>query len=369
MRLLSLKLEKFRSYENLSIDFDENSPVTLLLGENAQGKTNILEAIALLAFPKSFRGVPYHNLIKHDEDFFRIEAKVSSSKVCQELAVSFVKKPEPRKILKSGGKKLSDREFIGTLRAVIFSPEDGKLISGGPEYGRQFLNMVNAQVDSGYFHALLQYHKALKARNALLKAIREGKSQPAELYFWDNVLAKEGMYLTVRRRENIDFLNEKLGEQYRSLSESAHEILLSYRSQLSVEEKSEQYCEHLTRGLSYDLQTLSTNFGPHRDSLRFFLNGKNMKEFASRGEIRTALLALKFAELQYREQKIHQKPLLLLDDVFSELDSLRQGKLMEKIEGYQTIITATRCDMPERQHRGIQSFYVKDGLIHDIKER
>lgn len=376
MRLLSLKLEKFRSYGKLVLDFDETAPITLLIGENAQGKTNLLEAIALLAFPKSFRGAQYTDLIAHNEDFFRISAHMSSEKTCRELSISFSRKPEPKKVLKSGEKKLSDREFIGNLSAVIFSPEDGKLVSNGPEYGRQFLNMVNAQVDSEYFHALLKYHKALKARNALLKAIREEKSQPEELYFWDTLLSKEGTCLTMRRRENINFFNEKISEQYQNIAGSSDKMTLVYKSQLLTEDEHQNLVEHylnsLKRGLSYDLQTLVTNFGPHRDSLRFFLNGKNMKDYASRGEIRTALIALKFAELQYVEHKTGQKPLLLLDDVFSELDTVRQGKLMEKIEGYQTIITATHFDQQERQHRGLQSFEVKDGrvgLIHDIKER
>jgi len=388
MKLLRLALEQFRNYPKLELEFADSDQVTYIVGQNAQGKTNILEAIYLLALTRSFRTSAQEDLILWQKDYCRVKGEFEGADQygggasgvdvagktgdaagkggkaqTTTLEVFFGAPPQPKKSLKKNGVKISAENFIGTCKTVFFHPEDLNMLYLGPDLRRRYLDVLNLQLNKNYYRALRNYKRILKQRNALLKEIREGNARKADLEVWNEQLVKNGSVLISERAKTVIFLNDYLQDYYRKIAESDDKIAVSYkcmhghdaRDLSDINEVKKIYAAALIATEKIDLKAEITTVGPHRDDLEFLLNGRPLASSASRGEYRSLLLALKLLELKFFEDRSSEKPLLLLDDVFSELDLHRQKMLLEAIAGHQTIITTTHLDdiLPARKHGGL----------------
>jgi DNA replication and repair protein RecF len=236
-------------------------------------------------------------------------------------------------------------DFVGALNVVLFHPADMNLLFLGPDLRRRYLNTLLSQTQKQYLQKLLTYNQVLKNRNQLLNLINEGRAQKNELFFWDQNLVKAGAFLLEERLKLIDFLNERLSKLYQKMSGGQEEIQLVYRSNLDaalMRENAElAFSSKLLEKESYDLRYGHTTVGIHRDDVEFLLDEQKIDLHGSRGECRTLMLALKLAEIEFIELHRQQKPILLLDDVFSELDQGRQDALVQAIDQCQTFITTT----------------------------
>lgn len=320
MLLHKLTLTNFRSYKLKEFVFDKK--FNLILGPNAAGKTNLMEAIFLLSTGNSFHATRESEMISYGEEIARItgegETVLEIILTNGQVQASFAAK----KIYKVNGVNKRKSDFVGNLKVVLFRPEDIDLILGSPSLRRNYLDNVLSPIDREYFRSLLSYKKALSQRNKLLDKIRDGEAQRSQLLFWDRLLIKEGGVLTDKREEYIDFLNQKL-----------QELKIIYDKSLISEKRLKQYQEAETA-------LGATLVGPHRDDIKF-QDSRNLQLFGSRGEQRMAVLAIKFLELSFVREKTGERPILLLDDIFSELDSEHQKKVIKIIPYQQTILTAT----------------------------
>lgn len=378
MKLKNLILEQFRNYRNLELDFDPEEPMTYIVGPNAQGKTNILESIYLLALTKSFRTARQQDMIGWEHEFARVRGIFDAdpepeSQKTLELEAFLGKPPQPQKSFKKNGVKTGAANFIGNCQVVFFHPEDLNMLYLGPDLRRAYLNVMNVQVNRKYFSALRSYHKVLKQRNALLHAIRENRAARSELDVWDEQLVEHGSYIMAERSNTLKYFQTRLAFTYRKISQGEEIVKLSYCHTLrslndrlndpgtppadTAETWRAYFANDLAAARHRDLQALVTTVGPHRDDIGFSFNGLQLAAHASRGEYRSLLLALKLIELDFFEDHTGQNPILLLDDVFSELDPRRQNLLLQAIEGHQTIVTTTHMseDLPLRDHHSLKA--------------
>lgn len=330
--LSTLKLENFRSHHNLTLELGHTN---VILGRNGAGKTNILEAVSMLAFGRSFRQEDKKNLINYESDFARILADKN------ELILA----KNPRFSLKARINKVAKRlpDFIGIIPAVVFSPETVSMITGAPADRRRFLDLVLGANERDYFLALLNFKKIRLQRSSLLERVGEGRADPAELDFWDAEFSKEAKIINRRREELIIFLNEHIDDLYQTIADRKGDSFKLELSRNYEGELGDVLRENRRREIAYG----GSIYGPHRDDVVFLLSGRNMANFASRGELKSAILALKIAELKFIERisadrrEEREKPLLLLDDIFSEFDLERRERLSQMVLEYQSIITST----------------------------
>jgi DNA replication and repair protein RecF len=341
MHLFSLSLENFRNFTKLNLNFEKS--VIAFIGPNAHGKTNILEAISLANFGKSLRTEKEKNLIQHGKDFFRVvaEAKNSNQKKIQ-LEIAATKAERKLKNLRISGKKTLASEFVGNLPLVEFQPTDLNLVLLAPQQRRRYLDALLCQTSHKYLKALVAYQKILKNRNALLARIAENLAQTTELEFWDAELAKFGSQIFLARTKVLQFLTKSLATNFKKITGDSKKFVLKLTD--ATEISPTEFADKLRKNWQKDLQLRATNFGPHRQDLIFLLENKLLAANGSRGEIRSAILALKFSELIFLENERQEKPLLLLDDIFSELDLKRQKNLLQMIAGQQTFLTTTKIE-------------------------
>lgn len=332
MHLKHLTLEAFRNYSALELDL--GAQVTALVGFNAQGKTNLLESIAFLALGKSFRAAKSIETLQWDRPHGRIQGIVEEEGKEIELEVFFQRSPELKKV-KLGSKVVTPKNYLGHLRVVLFTPDQLDLVSGSPSQRRQFLDRLLMQLNAGYVECFGQYQKILEHRNALLKQINLGRTDSWELDLWDARLVEEAEKIWKKRHAFMDFLSARLTKDYQCIAKNKDELEIHYETHQS------DFDQRLIAHRDLDLRMGSTSVGPHRDDFALILNKKSLKEMGSRGECRSAVLTLKRAELEYIHETTGEKPLLLLDDVFSELDEHRQASLGDLLQEYQTIITTT----------------------------
>lgn len=355
MHLQKLILENFRNHGKLELTFSEENPVTYIVGPNAQGKTNLLESIYLLALTKSFRTHNHEDLINWHQDFARVTGIFGAENIRLEIFLG--RSPNPPKVLKKNKVKTTGANFMGTCQVVFFHPEDLNMLYLGPDLRRAYLNTLNVQINKNYFTALKNYQKVLRQRNALLYAIKQGTHKKSDLEIWDEQLVENGTLLMSERAKTIDFFNHHITEYYRQISEGDEQVSLSYQDTVGVAGRASSiaYRKALAQALPRDLQSGHTSVGPHRDEILFLLNNKPLQAHASRGEYRSLILALKLLELKFFEEQSGRKPLLLLDDVFSELDLSRQKMLLQATQTHQTIITTTHLDnwLQDRAHKGL----------------
>lgn len=364
MRISFLKLKNFRNLKPLELNFDKEANVFAFIGSNGHGKTNILEAIYLSSLSKSFRTRTNNDLINFEEDFCSVECSVLKEDP-KTLDIIVTKEPS-QKVLKVNGVKRSGSDFIGLLKAVFFSPDDLSEMAFAPRLRRRYLDVLLSQLDHEYLDKLMRYQEFIKNRNALLKKIREGDSKKEELVFWDEQIADFGLYITQKRADLIVQLQTLLKELYKSISQTEDSLEIAYQSNIGDIDDKQRLLMKITEGIDRDIMSGTTQLGPHRDDLQFSINGHDMVYFASRGEWRSLVLALKFAEIQLIEEKTSEKPVLLLDDVFSELDEIRQKYLFKAIKGTQTFITTTHKEFLDGLEMHKVVYDVEEGGVKNI---
>lgn len=342
MFIKNLKLENYRNFEALEIELEAKPGIQIFLGQNAQGKTNLLESIFLLSFPRSFRASSPNDLIRFKQNHFIIEGGFSDF----DLKFGYQKTPIRRTYQKNKN-EVSLQEFLTTVQTVLFTPEDVEILNDSPSERRRLIDTILSQIDRDYFLDLIHFTKILKQRNALLKRIKDRKATVAELGYWDKEFAKTAAAIHLKRHELVEYFATHLAEFYRLIAgDEIAEVSLKFAfSGHSRIEKTKDYnyedlvLELLFDDRKYETEVGHTTVGPHRDDLTLFLNGKSVSEFCSRGEKRSFMLVLKMIELEFLAVKSGRKPILLLDDVFSELDINRRTALLKLSEKYQTLIT------------------------------
>jgi DNA replication and repair protein RecF len=340
MKITKLQLNSFRNYASKELEFDTSKPTILITGENGKGKTNILEAVYLLSVGKTFRGAHQEDLIKWGMDYFTVKGEIQKrdSEDQQVMGVGFSTYPRKIKTFHINEVKKTHAEYLGEFITVLFHPKDLNMLYLEPGLRRKYLNLLLSQTDKYYFEALSNYTKTLKQRNALLDEISDGKRSRDDLDIWDEKIAEAGTILIQKRQELIEYFNSKIQATYRKISGGKETLEIKYKTSIK---DTETYTQKLKLKRDKDVRYGTTSIGPHRDDIRFILEAKPIEEFASRGEFRTVLIALKIAEISYIKKTRKFYPVLLLDDVFSELDEQRQAHLFEAIEPCQTIITTT----------------------------
>jgi len=337
MIIKSLELSNFRNYDFLTLDFDKGT--NILFGNNAQGKTNILEAIYLSATTKSHKGSKDSEIVNFDEEEGHIRTLLEKDGMDYRIDMHLRKsKSKGIAINCERIKKASD--LIGLLNVVFFSPEDLNIIKDGPAYRRRFVDMELCQLDQFYIYNLNNYNKIINQRNKLLKDLYFNPSLRETLMIWDTQLESYGSKIIERRIHFTAQLNEIMKDIHYKLSGGLENIEIIYEPNVSAEEIGTE----LKKAQDRDIKSKSTSVGPHRDDFAFMVNGIDIRKFGSQGQQRTAALSLKLAEIELVKRITKDIPVLLLDDVLSELDSNRQNYLLNSIGDIQTIITCTGLD-------------------------
>lgn len=348
MFIKELELTNFRNYEKLHLTFDE--AVNVIIGENAQGKTNLLEAIYLLAFTKSHRTANDRELIKWEEDFAKIRAVLHKKNQNVPLELIFHKNGKKAKLNHIEQKKLS--EFIGALNVVMFAPEDLSLVKGAPQIRRRFIDMELGQIEPLYLFHLSEYQKIVKQRNTYLKQLQKERNPDTTLLdILTEQLIGHASVILQRRFNFLKKLRKWAVPIHKKISRQLEELSISYVPTIEVlEEAAEEtiiktFRERFEQIKENEIERGTTLIGPHRDDLQFFINGKDVKQYGSQGQQRTTTLSLKLAEIDLIYEQIGEYPVLLLDDVLSELDDFRQSHLLSAIQGkVQTFVTTTSVD-------------------------
>lgn len=337
MNIRSIELKNFRNYENLEISFDEGT--NILFGDNAQGKTNILEAAYMSGTTKSHKGSRDKEMIRFGEEEAHLKTVVARGG--REYQIDMHLKKNRAKgiaIDKIPIKKAS--ELFGILNIVFFSPEDLNIIKNGPAERRRFVDLELCQLNKLYVYNLVQYNKTVIQRNKLLKDIDYNTSLKETLPMWNEQLLKYGTELIIMRSEFIKELNPLIAEIHAGLSGGKETLSIAYEPNVSPE----NFREQLAKNQFQEIRQRQTLTGPHRDDLNFIVNGTDIRRFGSQGQQRTAALSLKLAEIELVKKIVKDYPVLLLDDVLSELDSKRQEHLLSEITHIQTLITCTGLD-------------------------
>jgi len=325
--LKSVELQNFRSHLKATFDL---ANLTLIVGPNGVGKTNILEAISLASTTRSWRTKSDVEVINFSQNFAKV--------VADEVVVVVHKNPYRKEYAVSGVRRKA-KEVIGTIKTVLFEPEDLLLILGSPAVRRHFLNVVLSQSDRNYGENLLQYGQVITQRNKLLKGIREHQNTDSELNFWDKELSKLSAQIWATRSAFLNLLQNELPQHYHSLSQDNSVITIKHETHPADTEHME---EELVAVREREVMLGQTVRGPHRDDFVISFNGVPARSCASRGEVRSLIFALKMVELDYLSgQKDAEDVVLLLDDVMSELDHDRRNRLVEVASSVQTVITTT----------------------------
>lgn len=357
MNIRSIELKNFRNYENLEISFDEGT--NILFGDNAQGKTNILEAAYMSGTTKSHKGSRDREMIRFGEEEAHLKTVVVRGG--REYQIDMHLKKNRAKgiaIDKIPIKKAS--ELFGILNIVFFSPEDLNIIKNGPAERRRFLDSELCQLDRIYLADLTNYNKILAQRNKLLKDMIYRSSLSDTLPVWDMQLIETGKKIIRRRKQFVDELREIVSDIHYRISGGKEELFLKYEPNID----DIFFEDELSRAKEKDKKLCQTSVGPHRDDLLFSIGDVDIRKYGSQGQQRTSALSLKLAEIELVRKSISDTPVLLLDDVLSELDSSRQNYLLNNISDTQTIITCTGLDEFVKNRFQINKvFHVKEGKI------
>lgn len=367
MYIKSLRLVDFRNYSNQKIEFDKG--INLIFGDNAQGKTNILEAIYICSIGKSQRNIRDEDLVLFGQGGYFIEIDLIKEKRSYKIEIGFNK--QKGKAVRIGGVGLkSIGELLGKLVVVMFFPDDLKMIKEGPSYRRRFLDILICQLHSSYLYDLQSYHKILNQRNNLLKQIKITPDIENTLDVWDEKLAQVGSKIIQKRICFVKKIIEKVLVIHKNLALN-EELKVKYDcsfidkadENLSNNDIYEHFYKALQKSREKDIKRGFTNEGPHRDDLKFFINNLDVEKFGSQGQQRTVVLSLKLAELNILEEEIEDKPILLLDDVFSELDESRREYLKQYIKEFQVLITSTDKSEIVKENDSIRTLKVVNGSV------
>lgn len=359
MVIESIELQNFRNYKTLFMEFDERT--TILYGDNAQGKTNVLEAVVLSSTAKSHKSSKDREMILFGEEESHIKTIVRKNDIPYRIDIH-LKKNKQKGIAINGIPIKKASELFGIMNVVFFSPEDLNLIKNGPGERRRFLDLELCQLDKLYVYNLVNYNKALNQRNQLLKNLSMQPEFMDTLDIWDEKLAEYGVQIIKRRAQFINSLNEIIYQIHKKLSGGKEELQIFYEPNIEVK----NLYDSLKRNRERDIKFRITNVGPHRDDMSFIIQNVDIRKYGSQGQQRTSALSLKLAEIEIVKQLIHDTPVLLLDDVLSELDSHRQNHLLNNIAHVQTIITCTGLDeFIENRFEINKTYQIVNGMIFE----
>ncbi|NCU18253.1 DNA replication/repair protein RecF [Pallidibacillus pasinlerensis] len=365
MYIKKLNIKHFRNYNELSITFDNK--VNVIIGENAQGKTNMMEAIYVLAMAKSHRTANDKELIHWDEDYAKIEGWLEKRNNTLPLELVITKKGKKAKLNHLEQSKLS--QYIGNMNVVMFAPEDLNLVKGSPTVRRRFIDMEIGQVSPVYLHNVSLYNKVLHQRNQYLKILQRKQQTDLNLLdIYTEQLIDLAVKIVTKRFEFLHLLQDWAKSIHSSISRGLEELEIRYKSSIEVSDGDDlskminEYKEKYERVKEREIERGVTLFGPHRDDLLFFVNSRDVQAFGSQGQQRTTALSVKLAEIELIKSEIGEYPILLLDDVLSELDDYRQSHLLSTIQGkVQTFVTTTSID-------GIHHDTLKNANIYRVSK-
>ena len=369
MQLKSIELHQYRNYDSLQLQI--GAGVNIFIGPNAQGKTNLLEAIHVLALTKSHRTSKDRELIAWNGKSAVIRAELERKYGHTTLELQLSTQGKKAKLNGLEQRKLS--AFIGSLNVVLFAPEDLDIVKGAPGVRRRFMDMEIGQVHPGYLYDLQQYQKILQQRNNYLKSTDSSKAQLDLLAVWNEQLATYGVKMMQKRKNFIYHLQQWAEKIHAGITAGTEKLEVAYHPSFQHETRDEedatslfqQFMIKLTQNKDQEFRRGVTLIGPHRDDLAFTINGKDVQSFGSQGQQRTAALSLKLAELELMRVEIGEYPILLLDDVLSELDQQRQTQLIETFQSrVQTFITTTGLEsvnMSRLQNAAV--FHVQSGAL------
>jgi DNA replication and repair protein RecF len=368
MYLKSLDLINFRNYNNLNLEL--NKGLNIFVGENAQGKTNVVESIYYSSSLKSHRTIRDRELIKWDKNRAYIKSVVAKSQ--RDCVLEFLINNEDKKSIKVNGVKINkSSDVMGILNAVIFSPEDLKLVKEGPSLRRKFIDNELNQIRPKYHHSLLRYSQCLLQRNNLLKAAFKSPSIKTTMEVFSEQLSEYGAIITEIRYEFVKKLALIAKLIHRKITDGREELEIAYQGSCDCEIErakiKESLFKYYTENVDDDISRGFTTKGPHRDDLIIKINGMDAKTYGSQGQQRTAALSLKLSELEIIKSEVGEYPVLLLDDVLSELDTKRQSYLLDALRDIQTIITCTSLnDINEFHFSSKDIFQVNGGTVNKV---
>lgn len=367
MTVRDLELINFRNYEKQKISFGDG--INILYGQNAQGKTNILEALYIASTGKSHRTNNYHDLIKNDCDGF--ELRLSSIVNGRENKIRIKYSKEKGRFLEINGikrDKISD--VLGTLNMILFSPETLDVVKGSPVERRKFLDILLCQTDRQYLYILKRYNKLIKSKAAALKKWKNEKKYEDIFPVWNEHIAALGAKIAYMRMNAIKKLDGYMKEEMKSITSGMEISSLQYKTfcgfgdETNEENFRERLADKLNKGMEKEISVSQCVYGPHRDDFEILLNDMNSRQYCSQGQQRTLALSLILAELLFTGEIKGEKPVLLLDDVLSELDLKRQEYLLRGLSDVQTIITTTdELPFSKLKEKDVKRFLIKDGSV------
>lgn len=361
MFIESVELLNFRNYEQLHMDFHEGTNV--LYGDNAQGKTNILESIYLCSTTKSHKGSKDKEIVRFGEDESHIKMMVRRDGIPYRIDMH-LKKNKAKGVAVNGIPIRKASELFGIVNVIFFSPEDLNIIKNGPAERRRFIDLELCQLNKIYVYNLVQYNKIILQRNKLLKELDFDPSLKETLEIWDEQLIKHGKELIAIRTEFVRELNGLIHDIHYHLSGEKEDLVLQYEPNVTVD----NFEDVLKKNQFQEMRQKMTLTGPHRDDLNFVVNGIDIRRFGSQGQQRTAALSLKLAEIELVKKTVKDYPILLLDDVLSELDSKRQEHLLSEINHIQTLITCTGLDeFVNSKFQMDKIFRIVEGTVESVE--
>ena len=356
MYINKIKLTNFRNYDEQEIELGPN--INIFYGDNAQGKTNIIESIFLCSIGKSFRTNKESELIKFNKDIASAYIEYKKSDRDGKIKIDLNNK---KSIYTNGIKIKKLSELLGNINTVIFTPDDINILRDGPQKRRRFLDIMIGQLRPNYIHLLNMYNKTLEQRNNYLKQIKENNKIEEMLDIWDEKLAEYGEKIYIYRNEFIEKIKNKINKIHKNITNEKEEIKVEYISNCS---KKEEYIELLKSRRKLDIIKGFTTKGIHRDDFFVYINSQLVNVYGSQGQNRTVVLSLKISELQVIYDEIGEYPILLLDDFMSELDEKRRKNFLENIENTQVIITCT--DKINIDNLDYNIYNVKNGQIEKV---
>ncbi len=400
MRLTHLTLTNFRAFSRLDMDLPQR--VLLLVGDNAQGKTSLLEAIYFFSTFTSIQASNDRQLInfltlEEELSVTRLLGTIETKNKTHQLEVRLILDQSNqngssrlRKEILIDGVKRSTHQAVGLFNAVIFLPHMTRIIEGGPDERRKYLNLALAQVIPGYARALSEYAQAIAQRNALLKQLSERGSDPSQLNYWDDILAQRGAFILYHRFQALDEMQGILSDIHKHLTRDKEILQFSFapafdqnspqenknqsalaldselrETELSIDQLKTSFLEQLKHKRREEIMRGVTTIGPHRDELRFLSNQIDLGIYGSRGQIRTALLSLKLTEVEWMHKKTGEYPVLLLDETLAELDTQRRSDLLSYLQnGKQAILTTTDLDLFDQQFiQSSDTWFIRNGMV------
>ncbi|WP_069999900.1 DNA replication/repair protein RecF [Cellulosilyticum sp. I15G10I2] len=359
MYIKELSLKDFRNYIKLDLELDKG--INIFKGDNAQGKTNILEAIYLCATARSHRTHKEKEIIRWGSEYAHVMVSLQKNFIDDIIDFHLSQKSKAAAINKMPIHRLG--ELFGCINIVMFSPEDLQLVKSSPKERRRFIDIELCQIDKLYYHALKQYHKVLKQRNLALKQYLKNKDMSI-IDIWDIQLEEYAKEIIKKRSEFIQELNIIAKRIHEDISGGKENLEVVYEPSINSDEFQSKMLKFREKDILYQ----TTSIGPHRDDLNFLINGMDVKIYGSQGQQRTVVLSMKLAELSIMTKYIGEEPILLLDDVLSELDDKRQKDLFKYTENIQTLITCTGIEQSVWNTQKIgKLYYVKEGNVKEIE--